>query len=127
MDLAGKSIVVTGASSGLGRAICSACAKAGARVILVARHPERLAEAARECGEGKHLVFPADLSDLDAIPRLVRAISKETGPLSGVVHSAGLHQPAPLRAVNAKHLEAIFQPNAIAGVMLVKGLAAQGV
>ena len=125
-DLSGKTILVTGASSGIGRAICVACGLAGARIVMVARNVERLAETRNMCAGDGHEIRVLDLEDLDAIPRCVRDVCKEVGPLSGLVHSAGLHQPCPLRAIRSKHLLAIFSVNSAAGVMLVKGLATKG-
>ena len=125
-DLSGKTVLVTGASSGIGRSVCVACSLAGARVVLVARNEERLAETLSMCAGDGHEVRTMDLGDLDAIPGFVRDLCREVGPLSGLVHSAGLHQPCPLRAIRSKHLLAIFSINSAAGVMLVKGLSLKG-
>ena len=125
-DVKNKTILVTGASSGIGRAIAVACAQGGARVVLLARNVERLEETRALCGEGGHAVYSADLNDLDSISSLVRRVSQEVGPLSGMVHSAGLVRLKPLRALRGKDLEEIFRVNAAAGIMLVKGFSARG-
>ena len=119
-------MLVTGASSGIGRAVCVACAQAGARLILVARDVGRLEQTRDSCAGDAHAIRPADLSDLDALPKLIRSICKEHGPLSGLVHSAGLHQLKPLRVLKRSDMETLFGLNAAAGVMLVKGLSARG-
>lgn len=125
-DLSGKTVLVTGASSGIGRAICVACAQAGARLVLIARDVARLEETREGCAGGAHVVWPADLSDLDGVPKLIRSICEEHGPLSGLVHSAGLHQLKPLRVLKRSDMETLFSLNAAAGVMLVKGLSGKG-
>jgi NAD(P)-dependent dehydrogenase (short-subunit alcohol dehydrogenase family) len=125
-DLSGKTILVTGASSGIGRAIAVACAGSGARVVLLARNEDRLGQTRDLCPGDNHVIWPADLADLDAIAKMVRLISKEVAPLSGLVHSAGLHQPRPIRALRAKDAQSLLDVNAIAGVMLIKGLSLKG-
>lgn len=125
-DLTEKIILVTGASSGIGRTICVKCAEAGARVVLLARNVERLKETMNMCPGDSHSLYSVDLTDLDVIPKLVRSISKEVGHLNGLVHSAGLHQLKPLRSLRAKDMQELFNINAAAGVMLVKGFSAKG-
>jgi len=125
-DLTGKTILVTGASSGIGRAICVACSQARARLVLVARNEERLAETRALCAGEGHEARTLDLGDLDAIPRFLRDVCKEVGPLAGLVHSAGQHQLKPLRALRGADMQNLFTVNAASGVMLIKGLAARG-
>ena len=124
-DLSGKNILVTGASSGIGRAIAIAAAEAGAFVVLVARNEERLRETATACGE-KCAVEPCDLMDLDKLPRFVMGLARKFGPFSGLVHSAGIAVQQPLKAVRASSLMETFSINCISGIMLVKGLTAHG-
>ena len=97
MALDGRTVLVTGASSGLGRAISILISRLGGRVVLVARNEERLAETLSLLEAGEHRVEPFDLNDLDAIPGWMKSLSSETGTLDGLVHSAGLHATLPLR------------------------------
>lgn len=126
INLQDKTVLVTGASSGIGREIAIACSAAGAKVILMARNEERLAETNQACHGDGHVTCSIDLSDLDSIPKIIRNLCKEHGPLSGLVHSAGVHQLKPLRALRAKDIESMFSLNSVAGVMLAKGLAMKG-
>lgn len=120
-----KLILVTGASSGIGQSIAIEAAAAGARVLLLGRNEERLQQTADRC-EGRGIPVPCSLDDLDALPKRVRNLAKEHGPLSGLVHSAGIAPTIPLRALKAARIRQVFDLNAIAGVMLVKGLIARG-
>ncbi len=91
--LDGKTIIVTGASSGFGEAIAVACCEAGANVSLVARRRELLetvAEAARSSsGGGQALVCPADVSDDEQIHSVVERTLSAFGPIDVLVNNAG--------------------------------------
>lgn len=92
MRFSGKTVVVTGASSGMGRQIALDFAKEGATVIAVARRKERLEElkACAEGAEGKILPFPADLSTKEAAESMIDYAVKETGKLDVLVNNAGV-------------------------------------
>lgn len=83
--LEGKRILITGASSGIGRGIAIACARQGAKCILVARNEERLREVQSECGESS-CVEIVELSDVEALKVLVEHIE----PIDGLVQCAGI-------------------------------------
>jgi NAD(P)-dependent dehydrogenase (short-subunit alcohol dehydrogenase family) len=87
----GKRVVVTGASSGIGRELALKLGEAGAEVILVSRTREKLEEVARlvEDRGGKGHVHPADLSDLDDIDRVAQEILAEHGGVDILVNNAG--------------------------------------
>lgn len=88
MDLTGKVILVTGASSGIGRAIAIECSKLGAACILTARNMERLQGTLSSMeGEG-HAIIPADLTDSDAVAALVEQLPQ----LDGVSLNAGMEK-----------------------------------
>lgn len=114
-------MLVTGASSGIGRQIAISCAGMGARVVLSGRDPERLSQtlAAME-GEG-HRAVPAELT-LDAdLDRLVA----EAGALDGVVHCAGISRLAPIRMATRVHVEEVWKVNYEAPVLLTQRLLAR--
>lgn len=128
MDLTGRTILVTGASSGLGRSISLLLSRLGARLILVGRSEPRLEET-RDRAEGdQHLVAPRDLGkDLDAIPKWMKGLATESGPLHGLVHSAGMHFMRPLRALSVSRLHELMQVNFSSAVALTKGFRQRGV
>lgn len=90
--VAGRTVLVTGASHGIGRATAIRLARAGAGVLLVARSAELLEELARELradGAAAH-ALPADLSDAEqAVPALARRVLDEHGAPAVVVNNAG--------------------------------------
>jgi 3-oxoacyl-[acyl-carrier protein] reductase len=92
LGLRGKIALVGGASRGLGRACAKALATEGARVVLCARTPERLTEAAREIERdtgSETLAVPADLRRADDITRLVNATREAFGSIDILVHNTG--------------------------------------
>lgn len=90
--LAGKVIVVTGAESGIGRAIAVECAAQGARLCIAGIDAARLAEtgALIAAAGAAPLAVPTDITDADAIDRLYAAIAARYGRLDGVVANAGI-------------------------------------
>ena len=87
----GKVVVITGASSGIGKALAGKVGEAGATVVLVARSAEKLEEAKAEIEEagGAAAVHPADLSDIEDCDRLVAEILAEHGRVDVLVNNAG--------------------------------------
>jgi NAD(P)-dependent dehydrogenase (short-subunit alcohol dehydrogenase family) len=88
----GKCAVVTGAASGIGRATAEAFVTEGARVAMVDRDAERLAEAAAAIGAAA-APFTADLSDRAVFEPLVRQITSVLGPIDILVNNAGVVSP----------------------------------
>src|SRR5210317_1658119 len=84
-------VVVTGASSGIGKAVSAMMARAGARVIMVARGEEKLAEALDEIRSmgGKAVSYTCDVSDLDACDKLIDTIMADHGVIDILVNNAG--------------------------------------
>ena len=120
-SLSGKRILVTGASSGIGRAVAIECSKMGAAVILTARNEERLQETLQQLEGDSHRYIAADLTNADALKQLAEA----AGEVDGVVFAAGVSALKPIQAVTEKDIESIFATNYTAAVMLTKVLAKQ--
>lgn len=112
-SLAGKSILVTGASSGIGREIAVFSANMGATVILNGRNESRLKETAGMMGEG-HIILPKDISDFTAIPDFVSALPQ----LNGIVHCAGVNELIPAKQVTEADVDRIMDINFKAPVLL---------
>ncbi|HET7419527.1 MAG TPA: SDR family oxidoreductase, partial [Candidatus Dormibacteraeota bacterium] len=89
--LEGKNVVVTGASSGIGRASAQLLARHGANVMLVSRTREKLEALAAEIGRegGRAFVYPADLSDLDACEAMIRQVLRDHGHVDILINNAG--------------------------------------
>lgn len=123
-SLSGKVILVTGASSGIGRACAIRCAGAGATVVLMARNRERLLETASMLPEGaKWKIIEADL----AAGNLPEAELKDTvatfGKFCGMVYAAGISTTLPLRLLDEAKMLSFFQTNVSGAIMLSKWLS----
>lgn len=121
LDLDSKRILITGATSGIGRAAAIRASEFGARVVLVSRRKDVLEEVATELqGEG-HALYAYDLADAEGIPTLLRSIAHDYGRLDGMVHAAGVHDTMPLRSMQPATVRRLFDVNVTAGFMLAKG------
>ncbi|GEM47600.1 SDR family NAD(P)-dependent oxidoreductase [Deinococcus cellulosilyticus] len=113
-------VLVTGASSGLGRAIALELSRQGCRVALVGRRQEELARTLHQMeGEG-HQLFPWDLSQLDALPELMQQIVAQMGSVDKLVHAAGLHATQPIRILSTEDTQKLYTTNVFAFMFLVK-------
>lgn len=113
-SLAGKTILVTGASSGIGRAIVVACANAGAFVVLNGRNVTRLNETLSQMSGEGHIVLPADLTDSKQRQELVERVPE----LDGLVQCAGIGNRVPCKAIGEEDIKAVFAPNIEAPMLL---------
>lgn len=120
-SLAGKRILVTGASSGIGRQIAISCAQMGAQLVASGRNSERLAATFAELDGESHTQIAADLSRQEDIDRL----TADAGIVDGVVHAAGISKLAPFRMISRPQLDEIFSANVYAPMLLTKGLLAK--
>ncbi len=126
IDLSGKKILVTGASSGIGRQTCITLAEVGATVILVARNEERLQETL-SCmtGEG-HKIYTFDVSEIDAIADFVKSVVAEVGPLDGFAHCAGISPSRPFGTCTYERMLAVMQTNFFSYSEFVRILTKKG-
>lgn len=108
LDLSGKNIIVTGASSGIGLATSRLISELGGKVAMVSRSEHKLQNSAQELPEGSYRLYPFDLRQLDEIPTLVNAIREDIGPIGGLVHSAGDFALTPLRAFNPDEYRSLY-------------------
>jgi len=119
-DLEGKNILVTGASSGIGRQCAITFSKLGANVILVARNRQRLEETYNLLEKGNHLLFSQDITEYDELEKIVESSVEKIGRISGFLHSAGIEMTLPLRVMKPSYYENMFAVNVIAGFELAK-------
>lgn len=115
-SLEGKTILVTGASSGIGRSTAIECSKMGAKVIITGRNEERLQETLQQMeGEGhKHII--AELTDQSDVENLVLAVDK----LDGLVLCAGIPNTSPFVFSTREKYDRIFEVNYFAPVELLR-------
>lgn len=119
MDLTNRYIMVTGASSGIGRGTAILLSKLGAKLILVARREDALQETASLLTGNGHRVEPFDLSQIEQIDDWLKTVSSGIS-LNGLVHSAGLQQIRPLRQSNNDMIHNMMTINFSAGYSLVR-------
>ena len=117
-SLSEKKILVTGASSGIGRAIAIACANIGACVYITARNEVALNNTISLMYKKKGIAISADLTKQDDINRLVDILPQ----LDGVVHCAGVGSRVPCKNIEAKDIAHIFKPNTEAPILLQAAL-----
>jgi len=113
-SLEGKIILVTGASSGIGRGIAIACSKMGANVILTGRNQMKLGETLAQLEVGNHKMIIADLTDGESVSRLI----SELPTLDGVVHCAGIGQRVLCKVATEQDVESVMDANFKAPVLL---------
>ena len=123
LDLSGRTVLVTGASAGIGRGTAVLLSRLGARVVLVGRNAGRLEETSRSMEGFQHQVVPFDLTRLDEIPQWLSKVVDETGPLHGLAHCAGISSLVPLRVMTIAHLDEIMRTNFYSAVVLTKEFA----
>ena len=116
--LEGKTILVTGASSNIGRQIAIKCSEMGSKVILSARNEDRLRETVSAMSGGGHQIVPCDLSEAEQISTLVGQVPE----LDGVIMCAAIFRTTPIRNNRRKYTEEMFRVNTFSNIDLVQSL-----
>lgn len=127
MELENRVIMVTGASSGLGRETSILLSQLGARLILVGRNSEQLEKTLSLLEGTSHQLQVFDLLDVDGIPQWMKGIAGISGPLHGLIHSAGVQITKPLRALTCANIDEVMKINVTASFGLIKGFRQKGV
>lgn len=117
-SLEGKTILVTGASSGIGRAVAIECSRMGAKLILTARNEHRLQETLEQLEGQGHQYMVCDLSDKEAVPRLI----EELPEVQGLVNNAGTTKTMPVPFIKYDDIAGLMQVNTIAPILLLSGM-----
>ena len=117
-SLDGKTILVTGASSGIGRATAILCSRMGAKVIVTGRNEARLQETLEGLSGDGHILIAADLADNASMARLVDGIPQ----LDGIVHCAGIGHRKPCKAISADDIAKVMNANFNVAVLLQASL-----
>jgi len=118
-----KSVLITGASKGVGAALAGELAGAGARVVMVARHADELEKAAARIGA---YALPADIGDKHAVHAIAGAAAALVGPIDILIHNASTLGPTPLRLLldtECEDFEQVLQTNLIGPFRLTRIVA----
>ncbi len=120
MDLSGGRVLVTGASSGLGRAAAVLFSRLGARVVVVGRDEGRLRAALASLeGEG-HAAAACDLDQTAALQAWLGGLAGAGGKFTALAHMAGVHSARPLRVLDAEHVDQVLHTNVTSAVALAR-------
>lgn len=117
-SLEGKTILVTGASSGIGRGIAISCAQMGASVILNGRNSERLNETLKMMAGEKHQILIGDLAKQDDLEKMADLLPE----LQGWVNSAGIPKVCTIKHFDRDSIEDIFDVNTVSTMLLLSML-----
>ncbi len=121
VDLSDKKIIITGASSGIGRETAVILSKLGAQLILVARRKNELEETLGMLEEGReHCYFEKDLSKVDEIEELVKCIVEKVGPLDGLAYCAGITGDYPIKYMIPDRFDNVIKINLEGFVEMVR-------
>ena len=117
-SLSNKTVLVTGASSGIGRAISIRCSEMGANIILTARNQSRLQETLYQMSGKNHIELAADLTDKASMDNLVEQLPD----LDGIVHCAGVNHRIVTKLIEPADIEQTISPNLVAPILLQTAL-----
>lgn len=117
-DLTGKNILITGASSGIGRAVAIECSKLGAQLIVTGRDNERLQETLNSLAGNNHQAILCNLIEFDKLEELVRSIQT----IDGLVLSAGINDKTLTKSISAEKIDKMFSINLYSPMFLIKEL-----
>lgn len=115
-----KIIIITGASSGIGRQCAITCSRHGASVVLIGRDTNKLQKVLSELETGNHTYFSIDITKYQELENMVSTIVEKFGKVSGFIHSAGAELTLPIRSMKPELYEKLFSINVIAGFEIVR-------
>jgi len=121
-SLENQTALITGGGSGLGFAIARCMVQAGACVVIVGRHEERLRQATAELGAAASYEVH-DITHLDAAPHLVDRVTRRVGPLSILVNNAGIHIKKPAVATTDDDFQRMLQTHVLGAFALTRAVA----
>ncbi|MFJ2608086.1 SDR family oxidoreductase [Streptomyces sp. NPDC087425] len=121
MNIDGATVLVTGASSGIGAATARAASRAGARVVLLARREGRIRQLAEELG-GDALAVPCDVTDRTQVEAAVRAAVERFGRIDVLVNNAGQGLQATVEAIDPDDFRALLELNLVAPLVMMQAV-----
>lgn len=119
-DFSGKTILIAGASSGIGREIAISFSNLGAKLILLARREEKLKETLKLLLGENHQYYVIDLVEINTIETMMKKIVAEHGILDGLVYSAGIGATFPINIMKPEKVDAALKINFCAFYEMVR-------
>ncbi|MBR2526881.1 MAG: SDR family oxidoreductase [Blautia sp.] len=126
LELENKHILVTGGTSGIGRATAVLASECGARVTVVGRREEMLEETLSMMTGSGHSAVPFDLSDISQIEAMVKGEVEKGGPFDGFVQSAGINKDMPLNTIKYEKIHETMLVNFYSFFELVRVISRKG-
>jgi len=126
MNLSGKTILITGASDGIGKATAILASQLGASIVMVARSEEKLEHAMNELEGNNHSWYSYNLKEIEGIEKFVKRIIDANGPLNGFVHCAGISGMRPLKMTNYIFLQDMMLINFYSFVEICRCISKKG-
>lgn len=121
-----KVVLITGASSGIGKQTAIFFSQQGAKVIITGRNQDRLTETFNNLQGDNHFSLCANLDSPDDIEQLIKSAVSEMGLLDGVVHCAGVQKTLPIKVLKENHFDEIFNANVKSAQFLAKSISRKG-
>lgn len=126
IDLSKKKILVTGASSGIGKTVACLASTLGARLVILGRNIERLQKTYNKLDGDNHEQFVCDATEYSRLSEIINESVKNTGPFSGFVHCAGIEKTIPFKASKNQIFKEIFEINVFAAFEIARLLSQKG-
>jgi len=121
--LQNKTILITGASSGIGRECVITCVKMGAQVILIDRNLKELEKTSALVGDKKSLYYGSDVTDYPNLEVIIKDAVSKLGKISGFIHSAGIGMTKPIKLLKIEDYIKVISINTISAFEIVRILS----
>ena len=112
--------MVTGASSGIGRATAIYASRLGARLVICGRNSDRLSAVLAELHGSNHVAKIFDFAQVDQIVSWLKSVCSEVGPLNGLAHCAAVQATRPIQAIDTKFVTEVLTQNLGAALILAQ-------
>ncbi len=121
LTLQNKNILITGASSGIGKESAILASKIGARIILIARNKEKLDATLSSMNGQDHIILANDVTDYEPLKnKLSEILENDIKHIDGIVHCAGREMTKPFFITKAEHFRELFEVHLIAGLEIIR-------
>ena len=128
ITIEGKTIVITGSASGIGRQCAIDFSNAGANLVLLDINEEQLSVTKELCNpEVSCRVYRCDLTDAESLDSLVKQVVSENGLISGMLHCAGIEKTLSFAKLSSADYERIYSVNVVGAINLLKQLTKKGI
>ena len=123
LTLTDKNILITGASSGIGRQCAIDASHLGANVVFLGRNEQRLNQTLDQMKQANHQMVAQDITEYNELEKVVRQAVEKVGKISGFIHSAGIEDTVPLRDMTVEKYQEMFSVNVFSGLELARLLS----